>query len=85
MISLDDEDTIKEYNEPLEFYTYDIQPLDVFLKLAAAKQDDPAGMIKALRPMILTDKGEPIIKGEHMIPTHILVKCITKLVERLGK
>lgn len=84
-ITIDDEETIAEYGEQLTFYTFDRQPLDIFLKMASAKQNDPGSMISALRPMLLNKEGKPIIKGEEVLPTNILVKSIAKLVERLGK
>lgn len=84
-VILDDEEVIKEYNESLIFWTFDRQPLDVFLKMANAKQDDPSSMIKALKPLILDKDGKQVIQGENVIPTNILVKAIAKLIEILGK
>lgn len=84
LIALDDEATISEYGEPLEFYTWDRQPLDVFMKLASAKHTDPASMIDAIRPMILDETGTQVIRGNNMIPANIMVKAITKLVKELG-
>lgn len=81
---VDDEDTIKEFGEAVEFYTYDRQPLDSFLKLATAKQDDTASMIKAVRPLILDQDGNQIINAERTIPTKLLLRVIAKLVELLG-
>jgi hypothetical protein len=83
-VSIDDPVIIEKYGEAIDFWTYDRQPLDVFLKLASAKQDDPATMIKALKPLLLNDKGEQVITGNKMIPTDILVLIISKLVSRLG-
>jgi hypothetical protein len=82
---LDDEDVIKEYNEPIEFWTWDRQPLDTFMKLAGASQSDAAGMISIVRTLILDDKGKEIITADNMLPSHILLKVIAKIVEMLGK
>jgi hypothetical protein len=82
--SIDDEATVKEYGEPLTFYSWDRQPLDVFMKLASAKHNDPGSMIDAIRPMILNSEGKQIIQGNFVLPSHILVKAITKLVKQLG-
>lgn len=83
-ITLDDEKLVKKYGEPITFYTYDRQPLDIFMKMANAKPDNPSSMIDAMRPMILNKDGQPVIVGENIVPSDILVKAITKLVERLG-
>ena len=38
-IVLDDEATIAEYGESVDFWTWDRQPMDVFMKLASATTD----------------------------------------------
>lgn len=83
--SLDDEDTIKEFGEPIEFYTWDRQPLDVFMKLANANQKDMAGMISIVKTLILDEEGKEIVTDDTMLPTSVLVKVIGKVVESLGK
>lgn len=84
-VVLDDEDTVNEFGEPIEFHTWDRQPLDIFLKLANRTQDDATGMIDIVRTLILDEKGNEIIKGEVTIPTSVLLKAITKIVDLLGK
>lgn len=84
-VILDDEDTIKEFGEPLEFNTWDRQPLDIFLKLANRNQDDATGMIDIVRTLILDPEGKEIIKDGVTIPTTILMRVISKIVELLGK
>jgi len=86
LISLDDEETIQEYNEPLEFYTWDRQPMDVFMKLASI---DPAStninIIEIVRTLILDEEGKEILSKENMLPPKVLMKAITKVSELLGK
>ena len=84
-LSLTDEEVIKEYNEPLEFYTWDRQPLDVFMKLATINQDNQYEMIDLVRTLILDEEGNEIIKDGIMLPSVILIKVIAKIVETLGK
>ena len=85
-IIIDDEDTIKEFNEPLEFYTWDRQPLDTFMSLASSQQGENIGsMVSIVRKMILTEEGKEVIQGDMVLPSHILVKAISKIVELLGK
>jgi hypothetical protein len=84
-ISLDDEDTLKEFGEAVEFWTYDRQPLDTFMKLANAQGQDVAQMIDIVRTMILDEEGKTIIDKDNMLPTAVLLKAIQKIVEQLGK
>jgi hypothetical protein len=85
LVKIDDEETISQYNEPLEFYTWDRQPLDVFMKLASAQQSDASGIIEIIRTLVLDENGNPILSNENMLPTNITMKAITKVTEMLGK
>jgi hypothetical protein len=82
---LDDEDTVKEFGEPVEFYSWDRQPLDMFMKLANADQQDMSTMIGLVKTLILDEEGKEIIKGDNMLPSSLLIKVISKVVETLGK
>lgn len=84
-IVIDDEDTVKEYGEALEFWTWDRQPMDVFLKLAAIDQSNTASVIEAVRDLVLDENGQKIITKEVSLPTKILMRVIAVVVESLGK
>lgn len=84
-LDLDDEDTVKEFGEVVEFWTWDRQPLDTFMKLANANQDNMGSMIDIVRTMILDEQGKEIITKENMLPSTLLIKAISKIVETLGK
>lgn len=83
-VILDDEDTVKQYGEPLVFHTWDRQPLEIFTKLAAANQSDIGEMVNVVRRLILDEKGKEVIIGETMLPPQILIKAIAKIVQQLG-
>ena len=82
---IDDEDTVKEYGEAVEFYSWDRQPIDTFLKLASLNPDNQGEMIAAVKDLIMDEDGKPIINKDNTIPTNLLMKVITKVVETLGK
>ena len=84
-IALDDEDTVKEFGEPLTFHTWDRQPLDVFMRLAVAQQSDQSGMLDIIRTMMLDEDGKQIISADAMLPTGVLIRAIGKLTDTLGK
>ena len=85
VFSLDDEDTVKEYGEPVEFYSWDRQPLDIFMRLANADQQNLVEMITLVKTLILDEEGKEIIKDDNMLPSNLLIKVIAKVVETLGK
>jgi hypothetical protein len=85
-LTLDDKDIIKEHGEAIEFWTWDRQPLDTFMKLASgATSKDPQSMIGIVRTLILDEDGKEIITGDAMLPSNVLLKVITKVVDLLGK
>ena len=82
---LDDETIVEEYGEPIEFYTMDRQPLSTFMRLASVTGNDNTQMIEIVKDLILDEDGNPIISEENILPSDLLVKVITAVVEKLGK
>lgn len=85
MVSIDDEDIVKEFGEPIEFYTWDRQPMDVFLKLASVDSTNAGSIIDTVRDLILDEKGKPVLNNDVSLPTKVMMRVITKIVEMLGK
>lgn len=84
-VQIDDEETIQEFGEAIEFWTWDRQPMDVFMKLANATSGDTSSIISIVRTLILDDKGKEVLKDDAMLPTHVLMKAISKVTDLLGK
>lgn len=84
-VTIDDEATIKEFGEELTFYTWDRQPMDVFLRLANVDQKNTGELINIVKTLILDEKGKPILTDKNMLPVTILMKAVTKVTEQLGK
>lgn len=84
-VVIDDEDVIKEYGEPLEFHTWDRQPMEVFMKLANMTAADTGNIIEIVKTLILDEKGKEILGKDNMLPTDLLMKAINKVTELLGK
>lgn len=82
---LDDEDTVKQYGEPVEFFVYDRQPIDKFVKLATLNSENTAELITLVNEMVLDEAGLPITRDGAVLPMDITSKVIGKVVERLGK
>lgn len=85
LVTIDDEETIKEYNEALEFYTWDRQPLDVFMRLANVDKNQTNSIIDIVRTLILDENGKQVLTEDNMLPTDVLMKAIGKVTEMLGK
>jgi hypothetical protein len=84
-IVLDDKELVEAYGDELEFWIYDRQDMDTFVKLAtldAQEFDKIAGLVNN---MIMDENGEIIAKDGHVLPIKVLMKAIEKVVEVLGK
>ena len=84
-ISIDDEETMKEFGEPITFHTWDRQPMDVFMRLANADHTNAGNIVEIVRTLILDEKGKEILTKENALPTNILMKAISKVTDLLGK
>lgn len=84
-VTLNDEDTVKEFGEALEFHTWDRQPIDTFMQLASLGQKDPKAMLEIIRTLILDENGKQIIVGDSMLPSNVLLRVVSKIVDLLGK
>jgi hypothetical protein len=82
---LDDQETIASYGEPMEFWTYDRQPIQTFMKLASTQGTDNQAMLEVVRRMILDENGKEILTDEISLPGPVLMRAITKIVASLGK
>jgi hypothetical protein len=84
-ITLNDEEIIQEFNEPIEFYTWDKQPLDTYLTMASMDFTNQAEVMSIVKTLILDENGTQIINDENVLPVKVLLKAITALTENLGK
>ena len=83
-VTLDDKALVKKYGEPLTFYTWDRQPIEVFTKLANLTESDNAEIISIMKTLILDEEGKPVIDGKNTLPMDILLQAIKKVTEQLG-
>ncbi len=86
-IILDDDWVVKEYDEPIEFWAYDKQPLEKFIRFANAQPggEDFPKLLEFCKDLILDESGKPIIEGDKVLPTKIMMGCLNKVVLQLGK
>lgn len=84
-VTLADEEIVKEFGEPLEFYTWDRQPIDVFMRLSSVDSENTNAIMSALRDLVLDEKGKPVLKDDATIPGWVLIRVMNRVVEDLGK
>jgi hypothetical protein len=84
-VEITDEDVVKEFGESLEFWIWDRQPMDKFIRLAQMKGEDMSELIAAVNDMVLDEEGNAVVKDGLVLPTNVMTKVIGKVVETLGK
>lgn len=86
-VVLNDEDTVKEYGDEIEFWVWDKQPLAKFVKFAnvSAESDTFPELVEFCSQLILDEQGQPVIGEGEVLPAAIMVRCINRVVEQLGK
>jgi hypothetical protein len=81
---LDDQETLDAYGE-LEFWIYDRQDMDTFVKLATLDHTQFDKIAHIINGMILDEDGTSVVKDGLTLPLPIAMKAIQKVVEVLGK
>lgn len=84
-ITIDDEDTVKEYGEAVEFWVWDRQPIERFVRMATLNTDNFGALVEAVNEMVLDEAGKPICSDGLTLPAGIMTRVINKVVETLGK
>jgi hypothetical protein len=84
-VTIDDEATLAEYGEPVVFFTWDRQPMEVFMKMAALDQTNVGTILDVVKTLILDEKGKEILTDDNMLPTDLLMKAVGKVTDLLGK
>jgi len=84
-LTLDDEDIVATYGDSLDFYTWDRQPMDVFLRVAASDRQDFGQLVNVLKELVLDADGNPVMTDGMVLPSRVLVATFSKMVNVLGK
>jgi len=83
-VTLDDEETVKDFGEAITFHTWDRQPLDIFMKLAQQTEASQANAIEIVKDLILDEHGNKLLTADSMLPTKVLMRAIYKVTSLLG-
>ena len=83
-LTLDDEDTVAKYGEPLDFYTMLPMPLDVFMKFQLST-DGKDNLVTVLKDVILDEEGNKVLQEGKTMPPTLLMSVVNKIVIELGK
>lgn len=87
-ITIADEATVETYGEELEFWVYDRQDMNTFMRLANISEDNMGenmgDMLELVNSMVRDEDGTQILDGENLLPTDVMLKVIEEVVAQLG-
>ena len=84
-VTIDDDDTIQAHEEAIEFWCYDRQPIASFVKFANNTEENLEELMLFCQDLILDEEGKQVLVDGKVLPTQLLMKCVNKVVELLGK
>jgi hypothetical protein len=76
---------VEAYGDELEFWIWDRQPIDQFIRMATTGNDNYGEMIKMVNELILDEDGAKVLKEGEALPNDVMITVIGAVVERLGK
>ena len=82
---VNDPEIVEKYGDEIEFWIYDRQPIEQFIKMATTSPENFGDIIALFNDLILNDQGEKVIKDGETLPTDVMRAIINQMVERLGK
>jgi tryptophan synthase beta subunit len=84
-ITLDKPEIVEKYNDALEFWIMDRQPIDQFIKMATLGQENYGEMIKMVNELVLDESGKQVLEDGVALPNDVMIAVIGAVVDRLGK
>jgi hypothetical protein len=84
-IELDSPEIKESYGDTLEFWVWDRQNLETFVKLATLDVEKFDKLAETINDMILDETGAKVVKDDLTLPTDVMMAAISKVVEVLGK
>lgn len=83
-ISISDEETVENYGESVDFWIYDRQDMDTFMKLANVNENNMGEIVNIVNSMVRDENGKQILGKEKALPTNLMLKVIEEVVANLG-
>ena len=85
-ITVDTDDIVNMFGEPVEFWMYDTLSLSTYFNFYKLQQEeDDTLLYSLLRKIILKEDGTYAIADDEVIPTELVIAILFKISEFLGK
>lgn len=83
-ILLDEEELVKKYGESIEFWIYDRQDINTYMKLASIEEGNFSNISAIIQDLILDEDGSQMLDENQQLPMDVMIKMVEKTVQYLG-
>ena len=83
-MTLDSEAVIENYGEAIDYYIYDRQDMDTFMRLAQLNDGNMGDIVKIVSDMVRDEDGNLILDGQNMLPMDVTLQVVEQVVNKLG-
>ena len=83
-VIVNDEELVSKYGEPIEYWTWDRYPAEMYFKLSGIDAGKPGQLFDAISPIVLDEVGDPILKDGNMLPFDVMMKVLESAIGTLG-
>ena len=91
-ITIDEDHIVEKYGETLDFYMYDRQDMNTFMKLASISKNkddnieekDITSVFDMVKELIHDEHGNRLLEENQYLPTDIMLMVVKKSMQNLG-
>jgi hypothetical protein len=81
---IEDADIIEAFGGPLQFWTWDRIPLETYMALVSADQDDISSRFAIARKLILEEDGTVILTGDEVFTPAVMTVIVGEVFSGMG-
>lgn len=83
-LSIDDQETLDNYGEALDFWVLDRLPIDQYMKFTTVDETHIDQMFDLAMGLILDENGDVIVTRDNQLPMDLMIKAVNLIVDHLG-
>jgi len=82
-VEINDSEIVESYGEAIEFYIYDRQNMETYVKLSQLEGADVATIAGTVIELVLDENGDAMLNEQELLPIDVMVKVIEAVAGRL--
>lgn len=83
-LTINDDSTVENYGEPIQFWIYDRQSMSTYMRLAQLDFSNSDELVNLFKTLILDEAGMPIVEDDAQLPPDLMMKAVESVILALG-